>query len=143
MGSRFGGIGGLGHRVFDEDDVPLDDRPCRVAERDARRLRAGRPRSYAAAVISSERPMMAKLSCSCSSVMQSGGLVKRLFQLTNAYIPCSRRNAASFCISGLVPLKGAIGSFVSRLRTSSRTPKRPIERTSPTEGCLAFMSACN
>src|SRR5204862_1900809 len=35
-------------------------------------------------VISSPRSMIAKASRSCSSVMQSGGLVKRLFQLMKA-----------------------------------------------------------
>src|SRR6266850_2478519 len=94
-------------------------------------------------VISSPRSMIANASRSCSSVMQSGGLVKRLFQLMKAYMPRSRRKAPSFCISGLVPLNGAIGSFVSRLRTSSRTPNSPMERTSPTDRCFACIAPCS
>ncbi len=38
-------------------------------------------------------------------------------------------------------VKGAIGSRVSRLRTSSSAPNKPIERTSPTDGCRSTSSA--
>src|SRR2546430_12194065 len=39
------------------------------------------------------RSMMANDSRNSSSVMQSGGLVKKVFEWRDTYIPCSRRDA--------------------------------------------------
>src|SRR5208283_5320077 len=54
--------------------------------------------------------------------------------------PCSRKKRPSAAISSEVPLNGAIGCRVLRLRISSKMPNNPIERTAPTDGCLACSS---
>ncbi len=51
-----------------------------------------------------------------------------------AMLQASLRKAA---ISGLEPFQGASGSFVFLSLTSSMIPNKPIERTSPTEGCVS------
>ena len=95
------------------------------------------PQATAASVISRARSMIAKPSASSSSLMVSGGLVRKC----SSGRTCRGRPRGSACRGRpsrpLVPLKGAIGSIVSRLRTSSTIPNRPMLRVAPTLGCRA------
>src|SRR5438045_3470707 len=64
----------------------------------------------ATSVISRPLSIIANASRNSASVIHSGGLVKKVFQRTNVYRPCWRKYLPRACISGEVPLKGAIGS---------------------------------
>jgi hypothetical protein len=68
--------------------------------------------------------MIANASRICCSLMQSGGLVKKVFQRTKVYSPCSRKKRPRAAISSEVPLNGARGWRVLRLRMSSTMPNR-------------------
>src|ERR1041385_4126722 len=88
----------------------------------------------ALSVISKPLSIIANASRNSGSVIHKGGLVKKVFQRTSVYRPSCRKNFPSSCVSGEVPLNGAIGSRVARSRTSSTIPNRPIFLVAPTEG---------
>src|SRR5205814_297097 len=88
----------------------------------------------ALSVISSPRSMIANASRNSASVMHSGGFVKNVFHRTKVYSPSCLKNLPSAAISSEVPLNGASGVFFALSRTSSKRPKRPIDRAAPTEG---------